>query len=715
MQNAQAIISTSNGVWAATNGGGFYFDPSKNTYKTLHRTDGLNGINLTSVTVDNYGKIWFGSNEGVIDVYNPADNTIQSILDIYNSNNNVKQIIELKTSGDTIIVSTNYGISLIDAKKLLFLDTFFKFGNLSSNIQVNTALKSNLLYAGTNQGLAVQKQGATNLSAPESWNIFSTSDGLPSATITKIINYNGSIIVGTRKGLAISNGTSWGSFLTQISGNINDLVVYSDSLYILSGNQIYIYYNNSIVSSYSLSTSAVALAYLANIGLLAATSSSGIIEVSSSSGSTLISPNGPASNYFNSLSVDNNSTLWCASGTDAILKGFYKYDGTAWKNFNTSNTSGLLSNAFFVTYAAPNNSIYIGNWGRGFVKVKDDSVETFYYNTGLKGSDQRDSSYAVMSGFGIDTKNNLWALNYGSVDFKTLHLFTQDSIYHYHVSATGSQYINQYSNLVIDQYDTKWFCSLDPDKEGLFYFNENGSYTNTSPTDGLITTSDGLTSNAIYSIVMDTRGDLWVGTGLGVNIISNTESITSGSTPAFTISNVFPLREYSINCIAVDPINQKWIGTSQGLLLVNSDGSELLASYNTSNSPLLSNDIVSIAVDKNKGIVYVGTDNGLTSFSTPAVEPKDSFSKLFVYPSPFVLKSGTNKVTIDGLIKGCNIKIVTIYGKLVKEFTSPGGRVAYWDGTNNSGNLVGSGVYIIVAYDTEGNSVCTGKIAVVRK
>ncbi len=61
-----------------------------------------------------------------------------------------------------------------------------------------------------------------------------------------------------------------------------------------------------------------------------------------------------------------------------------------------------------------------------------------------------------------------------------------------------------------------------------------------------------------------------------------------------------------------------------------------------------------------------------------------------------------------------SVKIITIYGKLVKEFSSPGGRVAFWDGTDTNGNLVGSGVYIVVAYD-QNNNVVTGKIAVLRQ
>jgi ligand-binding sensor domain-containing protein len=720
MQTVQAVVSAKDEIWAATTGGGFSFSPSGSIFKTLHRTDGLNGINLTAVTVDSFGKIWFGSLEGVIDVYNPADNSVKSILDIYNSSYIVKQITELKSSGDTIFVSTSYGISLIDAKTLLFLDTFFKFGSFNSNIQVNSTLKSGLLYACTEQGLAIQKSGATNLSAPESWNVYDSTNGLPSSLINRVAVYNGNVIAGTYTGLAMFSGGSWQPFQPQITGNINDLLVYNDTLFILSGQLINVYANNSIIKSYTLNSPAVALSYSNSLGLLAATSS-GLVELYSTS-NNMIFPQGPASNQFPSLAIDNNSNLWCASGQSGVGKGFYEFDGKTWRNYNISNTSILPVNDYFVVFAAPDNSIYFGSWGVGYIKFMNDSISTYFsYNTGMKGTGNKgtdkDPEYLVISGFGIDSKNNLWVLNYVGTDLKPLNMITPDNTwYHYFVPVTGSQVIHQYYNLVVDQFDTKWFCSLDPGRMGLFYFNENGTYTNLNDDIyGYLTTSDGLTSNSINSIVMDTRGDIWVGTALGVNIISNTESITSGSSPNLSISSVFSLREYTVNCLAVDPINDKWVGTNQGLILVNSDGTEVLGTYTTQNSPLLSNNIISLAIDKNKGIVYVGTDEGLTSFQTAAIEPKDTFSKLFMYPSPFVLKSGTNKVTIDGLISNCNIKIITIYGKLIKEFPSPGGRVAFWDGTDSSGKLVGSGVYLVVAYDQDGNNVVTGKIAVLRQ
>ncbi len=713
MKNVQSIISSANNIWAATSGGGFQYSITENNYKTLHKSDGLNGINLTAVTVDNEGKIWFGSAEGVIDVYDPTNNSIKSVLDIYNSNQTAKQINELKSSGDTIFVSTSFGISLINSKNLFFYDTFFKFGNFPSNIQVNSTTKLNLLYACTSEGVAIQKQGATNLSAPESWNNYTTSDGLPSNYVNKLIQYKDTILAATSSGIASFNGSKWNYFIPSLKGNINDILALNDTLFILSSNSIYVYLNGTIVKTYSISSPAVEISY-SNLGLLAA-SSNGIIEVYNNSTANTLAPNSPETNQFPSLSIDNNDVLWCASGTDVTGKGFYKFNNNTWTNYNISNTPELLSNSFHFVYSSPDNSTYFGNWGKGFIKIQNNSINTFYSNTGMQGI-LKDTMFIVTTGISVDSKNNLWILNYSAADLKPLNMLSTDSTwYHFHVPSTGNQYIEKFYNLAIDQNDTKWFCSTDPNRTGLYYFNENKTYTDPSDDKyGYLTTSDGLNSNTINCIVVDERGDLWVGTNLGVNVISNTLSITQNATPQFSITSVFTLRQQTINCIAVDPINEKWIGTNQGLLLVNSDGSELLAAYNTKNSPLLSDQITSITVDKNNGTVYVGTDQGLTSFQTPAIKPQDTFTKLFIYPSPFVLKSQNNNLTIDGLIKDSEIKILSITGKLIKDFSSPGGRVAYWDGTDSNGNLVNSGIYLIVAFDKDGNNVFTGKIAVLR-
>ena len=715
MKRVSALQTISSGTWAATNGGGFFFNSSNNSFTTLHKTDGFNGIKLTAVTIDNSGKIWFGSENGIIDIYDPENNTTSSILDIFNSDRSSKAINQLSVTGDTIIVASDFGISLIDSKNLLFLDTFFKFGSFTSNIVVNSIFNNGLIYASTMSGIAVQKSGAVNLSAPESWNVFTTTNGLPSNNVNKLVMFNSKLIAGTDNGLAQNNGSSWSAILSQFSGKkINDLLVMQDTLYILSENSISAYDGTNVFTRFASSINLNVIAFSPTLGLLAA-SDIGIIQVYSSSAENIY-PNGPAANQFPSMTVDNEGVLWSASGRDVTGVGFYKFDGNKWTTFDKSNSSELPTNSYHVVYTAPDNTKYFGNWGQGFVKVTDNSITNFdVNNTDLVGI-EIDPNFLVISGFGADSKNNIWVLNFWAADRNVLNALTPTGLWHhFKVPSEINLTLQFHFNLVVDQFDTKWYSSTDSKRSGLFFFNENTTLTNTADDiSGFFSTSNGLNSNSISAIALDKRGELWVGSNFGVNIISNLGSLSSSGS-SLRISSVFSLRQQSINCIAVDPLNQKWIGTNQGLLLVNSDGSKLLTTLNTANSALLSDIITSIAINENTGEIFVGTDNGLTSFFTTAVKPATTFSELFTYPSPFFIGNGNNELIIDGLIKDSDIKILTISGKLLKEFSSPGGRIASWDGKDQSGNYVSSGVYIIVAFDKDGNNVTTGKVAVIRK
>ena len=72
------------------------------------------------------------------------------------------------------------------------------------------------------------------------------------------------------------------------------------------------------------------------------------------------------------------------------------------------------------------------------------------------------------------------------------------------------------------------------------------------------------------------------------------------------------------------------------------------------------------------------------------------------------------------MVSTFSVKVLSISGKLIRVLTSgsefaPGGKLAFWDGRDESGNLVQSGVYILVAYDNDGSNVKTAKVAVVRK
>ena len=601
----------------------------------------------------------------------------------------------------------------------MFYDTFSKFGTFPSNISVNSTLKSGLFYVCTDQGIAIQKPGATNLSAPESWDVYSVAQGLPSNKTFKAGIYQGQLIVSTEKGFSRFTNNTWSNFISGLANtNISDFQVKGDSILILSQNNIYIYYNEVLSVLYNSAVSVSKLEYKENFGIVCA-STDGTLYLDTQLAGEFLSPNAPPVNQFPSISVDASSKLWSASGKDVTGVGYYTYERDTWNFFNTSNTPELPTNAVYHTYTY-GASAYLGGWGYGFLEVNGENKILFNTtNTGMQGVDEN-PNFLVITGFGMDSQDNLWVFNYGAVDRKNLSVkTTSGEWYHFNIAAENNIYLELHYNLVVDLYGTKWYNCTQPARQGLFYFNENKTFEDPSDDrSDYLTTVDGLNTNEILDVVVDRRGEVWVATSLGVNVITNTSGIPTSGSSGLDIKSVFVLRQQSVNAIAVDPLNQKWIGTNEGLLLVNSDGSRLITTFTAQNSALLSNVIRSIAIDENKGIVYVGTDEGLTSFETPYIKPLESFEELFIYPNPFYI--GENKdnpeLKIAGLVQDSNIKILSINGELITEFAAPSGSGrAVWDGKDNNGELVSTGVYIIVAFNTEGNEVVTGKVAVFRE
>jgi hypothetical protein len=174
----------------------------------------------------------------------------------------------------------------------------------------------------------------------------------------------------------------------------------------------------------------------------------------------------------------------------------------------------------------------------------------------------------------------------------------------------------------------------------------------------------------------------------------------------------------SSKCIAVDVLNEKWIGTdNNGVFHLSDDGSTLIEQFNVANSPILSNSISSIVVSSKTGRAYFGTLNGLSSVQTNAVQPLDKFDKIVCKPNPYIIPSVKNPtLTIDGLVESSIIKIITLNGEVVAEYTARQGKIDnQWNGTDKKGNLVPTGIYIVVAYNKDGSKVGTGKLAVIRK
>lgn len=170
-----------------------------------------------------------------------------------------------------------------------------------------------------------------------------------------------------------------------------------------------------------------------------------------------------------------------------------------------------------------------------------------------------------------------------------------------------------------------------------------------------------------------------------------------------------------VTCMAIDGANRKWFGTTtSGVYLVNEDGTEILEHFTSENSYLPDDNVLSIACSDDSNIVYFGTSKGTVAYSSDAVPSEDNFNNVYAYPNP-VRPDYTGYITITGLMDNSLVKIADSAGNVVYSTTSNGGMVT-WDGCNMNGQRVSTGVYFVLASQTDGSnkSGCVTKIMIVR-
>jgi hypothetical protein len=133
---------------------------------------------------------------------------------------------------------------------------------------------------------------------------------------------------------------------------------------------------------------------------------------------------------------------------------------------------------------------------------------------------------------------------------------------------------------------------------------------------------------------------------------------------------------------------------------VSDDGSKILFSFNSQNSPLPSDYIRDITVNEVTGEVFIATDKGIVSYRNVATKGDETHVNVYAYPNP-VRPDYKGPIIITGLVRDDNVKITDIAGNMVYEAKSEGGQLS-WDGRNFSGESVRTGVYLI--YCTKINS-----------
>lgn len=736
-REVKGISIGSGNYWAATSGGLFNFDPVNNsTNKKYTSIEGLGSNELTAVSSTGDGKIWAGAFNGFISVYNTNDQTWKLITDIYNSTEPSKKINSFYEYNNMMFFATEFCIVKFSIPQFQFVDQpYTRFGNLTSPVATRQLIVVNdTLWAATRSGIAYANIN-NNLPIASNWNTFTTGN---SVLITNRMNclayFNSTVYLGSDSGMVYFNKNTGllTAFQPVYNGNqildpVAKMTVSGDYLYFAAytsegsfkfNYRIFRVNLNNINNAELVESGTEVNDLKVNSAgeLMIGTVNEGV-KILRNSNYTTIFPNGPASNVFQDITIDQNGYVYGVSG--GLNAGVYRYNFNEWKNFSTENYPWMQANDFRHVYASRyNNNVWVGGYGSGLLKFEGDSIKL--YNNQNSCLVSLEGNFTLVEGMCEDNSGRLWLINRAPSNSLPIVRFSEDGNCQAFSTPSNSG-VTTLIYMAIDNFNTKWMSlpnDLPNQPRAVVYFNEN-----TNPYGTIINASLlGSDISAVNHVVVDKTGEVWIGTDNGIAIVREPSQVINnpGSIPSMEKMRLIengistPLTE-NVQFIAVDELNNKWIGTlSNGLLYVSPDGSTLLARYNTANSPLPVNKILSIAVSPKTGVAYFGTEKGLVSLNTIAVKPLETCDKIKCGPNPFIIPSD-NKLKIDGLVSESTVKIMTISGTLVSEFESPGGRIAEWDGRDQNGNLVSSGIYIVAGFNKDASQVCTGKVAVVRR
>lgn len=726
MEHVRCGLENGSTIWAAGPGGLFAADLVSQTISTYTVSDGLSGNDLAALLLYN-GSLWIGGVNGAVDILHP-DGSWRSIQDIRDSQRIQKKIRTLVAEGDTVFIGSDFGVSVYRYSREEFGDTYANFGFTGQTGVNGLVVRNSELWVATDQGVARAERFGLNLSAPTSWQRYQTGQGLPSNAVTAIIVVQDTLVVATSSGAAFFDGSGF----QPVSSMAGKQIVHA----VPAGNQWYVLWNQggtfTVETVQGVAGGTMVVAVNAN-GLanrliarqsgtpLVATSFNGIAQWTGSFWEYTV-PNGPQASLFSSLAVDRNGVLWCASGVSGQGRGFYRYDpskpdGQQWKNFTVSSFPIMETNDYYKVGEGAGGSMWISSWGWGVIEMVGDTIRRKIdagTSPALASSVPSGSPYEVIGSVAVDGTGQTWFVNRTAANSNFLARLVNDTTFAYYTNVIHPGQ-GTFTVMAIDKNDTKWLGNAEPFNKpatGLYYFNSTGAVSGTIGTGGwgYMNTADGLPHNSVLSLAIDNTGSVCVGTDIGLMIISE---------PLFPKQrrfSSFPLREQSIQAIAVDAVNNKWIGTKEGVFVMNADATQILRQYTVSSTAgrLVDNDVRSIAIDQERGVAYFGTERGLSSLSIAPVRTERSFTSIEVGPNPFLIPSAS-PLMIRNLVEESTIKILRVDGTLVTEFAAQGGGRAFWDGKDSAGRAVGSGIYFVVAFARNGDEVGTGKVAVIRR
>ena len=454
-----------------------------------------------------------------------------------------------------------------------------------------------------------------------------------------------------------------------------------------------------------------------------------------------LKPDGPYYNQFYESKIVNGKLYTTGgafrSGQIALNNPgiIQEYDFDTWTIYptNINEITGFNYMDINCVDIDPTDNSRVMAAGRcGLYEFKNGVLENFYYKensplrpvTSSSTGKYLTDDYTLVHGIKFDNDGNLWVLNSQANNVNLLEF------------SKSGQWISHYKNELCYKDNTSMStmrCLLF-DSQGLLWFinthfNSPCIICYDKTTDKVLiyssfTNQDGTNYENCYpyDIQEDYQGNIWIATNQGPFYIKKEEKGQSNATlyqekvPRNDGTNFadYLLSGIHTNGIAIDGGGRKWFATiGNGVFLVSADNMTQLQHFTAENSPLLSNNVQYISINHSSGEVFFLTDKGLCSYIADATVASDDMQKDNVYAYPNPVEPGyTGLITVVGLSFDADVKILTSSGRLVAQGRSNGGTFT-WDGCDQQGKRVASGVYMVAAATSDGNKGIVCKLAII--
>ncbi|OYD15408.1 hypothetical protein CH333_05790 [candidate division WOR-3 bacterium JGI_Cruoil_03_44_89] len=696
-----------NYLWVATTGGVVSWNLSDSSYIKFTTKDGLADHNVKDVFVDNGGNRWFGTVEGV-QKFDGAEWTTYNTDNSPLPDNRVYAIIQ-DTLG-RMWFGTGYGIACLDESDW---QVYTDLGGAATNVAVRGigVDSQNRIWTANNPD-EYHDPGGISVFDGTTWTRHdpNTSDiGQYYLSITVDGNDNvwaGSWVYGVYR----YNGSVWLNYTSTNSELMADQIecfdVEEDTIIWIANHGWTAggvsRFDGTTWTNYNPDNSGIGEKNIYSISLdgddkYFGMETHGISKFNSSSWSYYRTSNEPHCNWITSIDKDSQGNIYF--GTDHY--GIAFFDGELWSSYHSGN-SGLGDDFVNCVYIDAGDTLWVGTQYSGLFNFDGSSWTHFdTINSGLLGN--------IILSMDKDSLGNLWL---GTEGWNGP--YEQNGALAKYDGTNWTNYYLQNSGLIdddglnvaVDNGDTIWVGT----NEGVSKFNQFGNHW----TD--YTTADGLADNWVTRIAIDASNNKWFAT--------KWDGMSKFDGAGWTNYDVSDgIADNYVRDIAMEG-EKIWIATENGISVFENGEWSTLRQIDG----LADNDVTSVCVD-NSDYKWFGTErDGISMYDDTPVGVLESASReryeLVAHPNPFrettvisysigscgqLSVIGNQPITDD--LSPITLNIYDLSGRLVRQFTIYDLRFTgvTWDGRNETGETIKTGVYFIKLRTASGRVIGSGK------